>query len=88
LRHNITISPTDREDRYRVRGAVALDSMASPIPDAARALKANGGSDDDLVHVNWRDCTVVPQTIGAILKSCPTPNRHAAVREMLNLPPR
>ena len=45
MRHLITISPTDREDRYRVSRDISIPYSSSPIPDAALDLKAAGHPD-------------------------------------------
>lgn len=85
MQHRIQVHPSNRPGLYNVSGACRVDSTATPIPDAARALKANGASDDDLVHVAGA-LTVADTTLGAILKPRHTSHRHKFMRELLGLP--
>jgi hypothetical protein len=74
--------------RYAVTGATTITSTATPIIDAAAALKAAGADDSDLLAVTCGEITVSPATIAAILRPRQTPGRNAVLREMLGLDPR
>ena len=88
MQHRITIGAAGRPDLYRVTGDVELVS-AEPVIASARELLARGSSPSDSLRVDaGGDCNVVPMSLESILRHRPTPNRHAALREMLGIPPR
>jgi hypothetical protein len=74
--------------RYCVTGAVSIANTTTPIPDAAAALKAAGADDSDTIAVACGEITILPMSLGSILKFRPTSHRHGFLREMLGIPPR
>jgi hypothetical protein len=70
-----------------VTGAVSLTSP-EPIIASARELLARGASPDDVLCVDAGEVNISPMSLESILRYRPTPNRHAALREMLGIPPR
>ena len=66
--HSIAIRPTDRPGHHTVSGAVSVASTASPVIEAAKALKAAGANDRDLIRVVCADINFSPVSVGAVLK--------------------
>ena len=70
-RHRITIEPAGSS--YSVVGAVALTSP-TPVIDAARALRAAGAHDSDLIVAASSIVSICPTSIGSILRRRKTPS--------------
>jgi hypothetical protein len=67
MQHHIRINQTSA-GRYCVVGDVNIPSSTSPIQDAALALREAGHPDPDSIVAVCGDVSILPATIGAILK--------------------
>jgi hypothetical protein len=76
--HTIKIRASAQPGRYVVTGAINVADSAAPVLDAARALKAAGAGDDDLVIATGGDCTFSPQTIGRLSDIASSASRSSA----------
>jgi hypothetical protein len=76
MNHTIRINQISA-GRYCVTDAATITSTATPIADAALALRAAGRPDSDTLAVVSGDCTILPATIGSILKPRPKVLRSA-----------
>ena len=68
MQHRIQIHPSNRPGRHNVTGACRVDYTATPISDAARAILAAGASPSDMLHVAGGDVTILPMSLGSILR--------------------
>ena len=59
--------------RYAVTGAVSILSTPTPVRDAALALREAGHPKSDLIAVASGEVTIVPVSIGSILRPRPAP---------------
>ena len=60
--------------RYCVVGAgVSILSTSTPVRDAALALREAGHPESDLIAVNCGEITILPVSIGSILRPRPAP---------------
>jgi hypothetical protein len=67
MRHVIRINQISA-GRYCVTGATAIGDTASPVQDAALSLREAGYPDSDLIAVNCGEITVLPASLGSILR--------------------
>jgi len=75
MNHTIRINQISA-GKYCVTGATAITSTLTPILDAARALRAAGATDSDTIVATCADVSILPATIGAILKPRKPPRFH------------
>jgi hypothetical protein len=68
--------------KYAVTGAVSILSTPTPVRDAALALRAAGHPDSDLIAVNCGDITIVPMSLGSILRPRPAPPKFDRAHEV------
>ncbi len=76
MQHHVKLNQTSA-GKYVCTGAVSITSTPTPILDAARELKAAGADDADILSVSCGDVSIIPQTIGAILRPRPAPPKFA-----------
>ena len=75
MNHTIRINQTSA-GKYCVVGAVSIVNTAAPIKDAAAAPRTNGADENDLVIAQCGECSILPTSIGAILKPRKPPRFH------------
>ena len=83
MQHHIRINQI-AAGRYAISGATAITSSASPIPDAALALRDAGHPDSDLLAVNCGDITILPMSLGSILRPRPAAPKFDRAHEVWN----
>jgi hypothetical protein len=66
---------------YACTGAASILSTPTPIADAARELRKAGHPDSDTIAVDCGEITVMPATIGAILRPRPKVLRSDVERQ-------
>ena len=74
MNYSIRVEPADKG--FAVRGAVSIPSSKAPIVDAAKALKAAGASDHDVIVANGSVVSISPTMIGAVLNYAPSAKRR------------
>jgi hypothetical protein len=88
MQHHIRINQISA-GRYCVVGSgVQITNTATPIPDAALALRNAGHPDTDTISAMCGDASILPANIGSILSFRPTAERDEFLRDMLGLTPR
>jgi hypothetical protein len=81
LNHRIQIHASAEPGRYNVTGDCRVDYTDAPLQDAARALKANGADDRDMIHVVCAEVNFLPASIHSILKPRRPPLRSDIERQ-------
>ena len=76
----ISFEPRDQNQVYACTGAVQITRSSSPVQDAARELRAAGYTNSDTLTVVCGEVTVMPATIGSILRHRPKVLRSAIER--------
>jgi hypothetical protein len=84
MRHTIRINQTS-SGKYCVIGSANITSTTAPIIEAARELLARGASPDDEIVVDCGEVSVLPASIGSILRPRITSHRNDLMREMIGL---
>jgi hypothetical protein len=77
MQHHIRLNMI-ASGKYCVTGAVAIANTTAPIPDAALALRDARASPDDELHAVCGEVSILPMSLGAILKPRKTPYSFAA----------
>jgi hypothetical protein len=72
---------------YACTGAVQITRTASPIPDAAAALRKAGAPDSDIISAMCGNASILPATIGSILNFRHTARRQEYLRELVGASP-
>jgi hypothetical protein len=82
-RHAIRINQV-AAGRYAVTGSgISIAATTTPIIDAALALRESGYPEADSIIVTCGGVSVLPASIGAVLKPRITSHRNDLMREMM-----
>jgi hypothetical protein len=76
MQHKVRINQIS-SGKYACTGAVNILNTAAPIIDAALALRDAGHPDSDILSITSGECSIIPQTIAAILRPRPPSPKFA-----------